>query len=78
MAKNVIWNVLLNLAVVLLILVGYSAYTQGNALILGLCIAFGVVVIYLKIVLMKHVRKTYANKKAPINLGVKSKKRKKY
>lgn len=75
MAKNVIWNVLLNLAIVLLILVGYSAYVQGNALVLGLCIAFGVLVIYLKVVLMKHVRRSYADKKVSVNLKGKTKKR---
>ncbi len=62
MAKKMIWNVLLNLAIILLILTGYTAYTHGNALVLGLSIAIGVLVIYLKVVLMKHVKRVYGGK----------------
>lgn len=70
MVKKMIWNVLLNLAIISLIFIGYQAYKSGNALVVGLCIAFGVVVIYLKVVLTKHVRKMYgggneANSSAP-------------
>lgn len=70
MAKNFILNVLLNLAIVFLILAGVSAYNSGNALILGLCIAFMVLVAYLKIVLVKHVRRNYSNRSRPVNKAV--------
>lgn len=59
MVKKMIWNVLLNLAIISLIFIGYQAYKAKNVLVVGLCIAFGVVVIYLKVVLTKHVRKLY-------------------
>ena len=35
---------------------GISAYQSGNMLILGVAIAISVVLIYLKIVLLKHVK----------------------
>lgn len=56
MKKQVIFNVLLNLGIVFLVLNGVSAYRSGNMLILGLAIALGVVLVYLKMVLLKHVR----------------------
>lgn len=56
MKKQIILNVLLNLGIVFLIMSGVVAYKSGNMLILGLAIAIGVVLIYLKMVLLKYVR----------------------
>ncbi|TJZ62280.1 sortase [Sphingobacterium olei] len=56
MKKQIILNVLLNLGIVFLIMSGVAAYKSGNMLILGLAIAIGVVLIYLKMVLLKYVR----------------------
>ncbi|GGH11523.1 sortase [Sphingobacterium alkalisoli] len=56
MKKQIILNVLLNLGIVFLIMSGIAAYKSGNMLILGLAIAIGVVLIYLKMVLLKYVR----------------------
>lgn len=78
MAKNVIFNVLINVAIVFLILMGATAYKSGNALVLGACIAFLVLLIYLKVVLVKHVRRNYMNKTNPpiVRKGQPSKKTK--
>lgn len=73
MAKNIIWNVLINLAIVFLILSGAAAYNSGNVLILGLSIALLVLMLYLKVVLMKYVRRMYAEKGATTALSKKKK-----
>lgn len=69
-----IWNILLNLAIISLAFIGYQAYKAGNLLVVGLCIAFGVVVIYLKVVLAKHVRKLYGEDKSTPPASTKRKK----
>ncbi|WP_196939381.1 DUF6358 family protein [Sphingobacterium pedocola] len=56
MKKQIILNVLLNLGIVFLIMSGIAGYQSGNMLIVGLAIAIGVVLIYLKMVLLKYVR----------------------
>lgn len=55
MTKKFILNVVLNLGIVFLILSGVSAYQSGHILFLGLSIALFVVLVYLKVVLLKHV-----------------------
>jgi len=56
MKKHFILNLLLNLGIIFLIMSGVAAYRSGNMLILGLAIAIGIVLIYLKVVLLKHVK----------------------
>lgn len=56
MKKQILFNVLLNIGIIFLILCGIAAYKSGNMLILGLAIALGVVLIYLKMALLKYVR----------------------
>lgn len=56
MTKHFILNLLLNLGIIFLILSGVAAYQSGNMLILGAAIAISVVLIYLKVVLLKHVK----------------------
>lgn len=50
---------------------GVAAYQSGNMLILGAAIAISVVLIYLKIVLLKHVKsdlvKRQQEQKATVN-----------
>lgn len=43
---------------------GISAYQSGNMLILGLAIAICIVLIYLKVVLLKHVKEDFKKKQA--------------
>lgn len=62
MKKQFFLNILINLGVVFLVVSGVSAYQTGNMLVLGLSIALLVVLIYLKVVLLKHVRASYKNK----------------
>lgn len=57
MTKKFILNVVLNLGIIFLILSGISAYRSGHMLFLGLSIAFLVVLIYLKVVLLKQVNR---------------------
>ncbi|MCA5005359.1 DUF6358 family protein [Sphingobacterium bovistauri] len=59
MKKQFVLNLLLNLGLVFMVMSGYSAYQSGNMLILGVAIALSVVLIYLKIVLLKHVKADY-------------------
>ena len=59
MKKQFILNLLLNLLIVFMAISGISAYQSGNMLILGVAIAISVVLIYLKIVLLKHVKADY-------------------
>ncbi|NGM61020.1 sortase [Sphingobacterium sp. SGG-5] len=56
MKKHFILNLLLNLGIIFLIMSGVAAYRSGNMLILGLAIAIGIVLVYLKVVLLKHVK----------------------
>lgn len=62
MKKHFILNLLINLGVMFLILSGVAAYQSGNMLILGGSIALAVVLVYLKIVLLKYVKKDLQNK----------------
>lgn len=62
MKKHFFLNLLLNLGIIFLILSGVAAYQSGNMLILGLSIAISVVLIYLKLVLLKHVRASISKK----------------
>ena len=59
MKKQFILNLLLNLGIVFLVMSGISAYQSGNMLILGIAIAVSVVLIYLKVVLLKHVKSDF-------------------
>ncbi len=65
MKKHFILNLLLNLGIIFLIMSGVAAYQSGNMLILGLSIAIGIVLIYLKVVLLKYVRKEIVQKQKP-------------
>lgn len=62
MKKQFILNLLLNLGIIFLLMSGISAYQSGNMLILGAAIAISVVLIYLKVVLLKHVKSDYKKK----------------
>jgi len=57
MTKKFILNLLLNVGILFLIFSGVAAYNSGNMLILGGAIAFLVVLIYLKVVLLKMVNR---------------------
>lgn len=63
MKKHFFLNLLLNLGIIFLIFSGVSAYQSGHTLFLGLSIALSVVLIYLKVVLLKHVRASISQKK---------------
>lgn len=62
MTKHFILNLLLNLGIIFLIFAGVAAYQSGNMLVLGLSIAISVVLIYLKVVLLKHVKTSIVQK----------------
>lgn len=62
MKKQFVLNLLLNLGIIFLVMSGISAYQSGNMLILGISIAVSVVLIYLKVVLLKHVKADYIKK----------------
>lgn len=63
MKKHIILNLLLNLGIIFLIMSGVAAYKSGNMLILGLAIAISIVLIYLKVVLLKHVKQDLIKKR---------------
>lgn len=65
MTKKFILNLLINLGIVFLILSAVAAYNSGNMLILGASIAFMVVLIYLKVVLLKMVNKEVRQQNQP-------------
>ncbi len=58
MTKKMIFNVILNLAIILMIMSTVAAYRVGHVLFFGLSIALIVVFIYLKVVLLKYVSRT--------------------
>ncbi|MCL7988263.1 DUF6358 family protein [Sphingobacterium sp. lm-10] len=58
MTKKVIFNVILNLGIILMIMSTVAAYRVGHVLFFGLSIALIVVFIYLKVVLLKYVSRT--------------------
>lgn len=60
MKKYFILNVVLNFALAFIVYSGYMAFQLGNQLILGLSIAFLVLLVYFKIVLLKLVKKQQA------------------
>ncbi len=62
MTKKFILNIVLNLFIVFLVLSGWAAYNSGNMLILGISIALMVVLIYLKVVLLKQVKREVKTK----------------
>lgn len=62
MKKHFFLNLLLNLGIIFLIFSGISAYQSGHTLFLGLSIAVLVVLLYLKVVLLKHVRASISQK----------------
>lgn len=62
MKKQFILNLLLNLGIIFLLMSGVSAYQSGNMLILGIAIAVSIVLIYLKVVLLKHVKEDFKKK----------------
>ena len=73
MKKQFILNLLLNLGIIFLLMSGVSAYQSGNMLILGISIAVSIVLIYLKVVLIKHVKEDF-KKKQQEKLNVQKKK----
>ncbi|MBL1411400.1 DUF6358 family protein [Sphingobacterium faecale] len=75
MKKHFILNLLLNLGIIFLIMSGVAAYQSGNMLILGAAIAISVVLIYLKIVLLKHVKSDLVKKQQEKNSKVTKKKK---
>ncbi|MEI5983322.1 MULTISPECIES: DUF6358 family protein [Sphingobacterium] len=62
MTKKFILNIVLNLFIVFLVLSGWAAFNSGNMLILGISIALMVVLIYLKVVLLKQVKREVKTK----------------
>ncbi len=58
MTKKMIFNVILNLAIILMIMSTVAAYRVGHVLFFGISIALIVVFIYLKVVLLKHVSRS--------------------
>ncbi len=74
MKKHFILNLLLNLGIIFLIMSGVAAYRSGNMLILGLSIAIAIVLIYLKVVLLKHVKNEIVKKQMERTRPVKMKK----
>lgn len=76
MKKHFILNLLLNLGIVFLVMSGVAAYQSGNMLILGLSIAIAVVLIYLKVVLLKHVRQDLQKKQQEKMLAEQAKNKK--
>lgn len=76
MKKHFFLNLLLNLGIIFLIFSGVSAYQSGHTLFLGLSIALSVVLIYLKVVLLKHVRASIKEQEKTSNSN-KTQKRKK-
>jgi len=74
MKKHFILNLLLNLGIIFLVVSGLAAYQSGNMLILGLSIAIAIVLIYLKVVLLKHVKKEIVKKQMERTRPVKMKK----
>lgn len=75
MKKHFILNLLLNLGIIFLIMSGVAAYQSGNMLILGASIAVSVVLIYLKVVLLKHVKSDLIKKQQEkVTMGKKKKK----
>lgn len=64
MKKQFIVSLLLNLGIIFLILSGVAAYKSGNMLILGASIALGVVLIYLKIVVLRSVKRDMDSRQA--------------
>lgn len=58
MTKKVIFNVILNLGIILMIMSTVAAYRVGHVLFFGLSIALIVVFIYLKVVLLKYVSRS--------------------
>lgn len=67
MKKHFILNLLLNLGIIFLVMSGVAAYQSGNMLILGASIAIAVVLIYLKVVLLKHVKSDLIKKQQEKN-----------
>ncbi|MGM1430534.1 DUF6358 family protein [Sphingobacterium lactis] len=57
MTKKFILNILLNLGIVFLVLSAWAGYNSGQILYLGISIALLVVLIYLKVVLIKQVKR---------------------
>jgi len=57
MTKKFILNILLNLGIVFLVLSAWAGYNSGQMLYLGISIALLVVLIYLKVVLIKQVKR---------------------
>ena len=64
MTKKFILNVVLNLGIVFLVLSGVAGYNSGNMLFLGLSIAFMVLLVFLKVVLLKQVSRDVKKKQA--------------
>lgn len=58
MTKKMIFNVILNLGIILMIMSTVAAYRVGHVLFFGLSIALIVVFIYLKVVLLKYVSRS--------------------
>lgn len=75
MKKHFILNILINLGIMFLILSGVAAYQSGHMLILGGSIALFVVLVYLKIVLLKFVKKDFMNKQQQKGVADKTKKK---
>lgn len=75
MKKQFVLNLLLNLGIIFLVMSGISAYQSGNMLILGIAIAITIVLIYLKIVLLKHVKSDFRKKQEEQKLQQKKNKK---
>lgn len=74
MTKFFILNVVLNFAIAFLVYSGIMSFQSGNHLFLFISIAVLVVLVYLKVVLLKIVKKNAA-KKAEDSVAEKSKKK---
>ncbi|WP_425501346.1 DUF6358 family protein [Sphingobacterium shayense] len=63
MTKFFILNVVLNFAIAFIVYSGIVSYQMGNQTILFIAIALLVVLIYLKVVMLKIVKKNATNNK---------------
>ncbi|PRD53817.1 DUF6358 family protein [Sphingobacterium gobiense] len=66
MTKYFILNIVLNLAIAFLVYSGIMSFQSGNHLFLFISIALLVVLIYLKVVLLKVVKKSVREGKQPL------------
>ncbi|MGO1243164.1 MAG: DUF6358 family protein [Sphingobacterium sp.] len=75
MTKYFILNIVLNFALAFVVYSGVVSYQLGNQTVLFIAIALLVVLVYLKVVMLKIVKKNASNNKPESNKPVKKGKR---